>query len=419
MSRTWWATCWSTRLDAVMKILLVSPGMPFPGEAGSPRTYNLARRLAARNDITLLLLSSSSGGYEGDLGKYGADDSPFCSVSAVGVESGVGSTGARLANAMLGNPWFATHRLRKSEHLAALAAVRRQCAGVEVVWVDSLPMLQYAEDCGLPLVVDEIDYMSRLSFAEAGMRSSLLGRLLGRWRSSLIRRYERRHLRNADAVVLISGVEADMMRRNIGVNAQVVLNGCDTDFFAPSREASSLPGSPSLLFVGNFGYEPNYDAARYILDDLAASIVQAFPEAKIFLVGPQPDAGFAGVPDQVEVVGFVDDVRPYYAGADVLICPLRYGTGVKNKMLEAGAMECAIVASDIAAEGIEFEDRTHFLRASTTTEYVERIAEAFARDGAYGSSLGRNARQAVQRNYSWASEAAKLESILARAAIVP
>jgi glycosyltransferase involved in cell wall biosynthesis len=47
---------------------------------------------------------------------------------------------------------------------------------------------------------------------------------------------------------------------------------------------------------------------------------------------------------------------------------------------------------------------------------VEGITEAVARDGGYGSLLGRNARQAVQRNYSWASEAAKLESILQRAA---
>jgi glycosyltransferase involved in cell wall biosynthesis len=406
----------SAWVEVVMKILLVSPGMPFPGEAGSPRTYNLARRLAARHDVALLLLSSGSGGYQGDIEKYGAGDSPFSTVMEATVKWGAGSAGARLVNALLGNPWFATHRLRKSEHQAALDAVRRQCANVDVVWADGLFMLQYAEDCGLPLVVDEIDYMSRLSFAEAAVRASLPGRLLGRWRSSLIRRYERKHLPNADSVVLISRVEADMMRRDIGVRAEVVLNGCDTDFFAPSKEAPPLPGSPSALFVGNFRYEPNYDAARYILDYLAAGIVGAFSEARIYLVGPPPEAGFAGVPDRVEVVGLVDDVRPYYAGADVLICPLRYGTGVKNKVLEAGAMECAIVASDIAVEGIEFEDRVHFLRASTTTEYVERIAEAFSRDGAYGSSLGRNARQAVQCNYSWASEAAKLDSILARAA---
>jgi hypothetical protein len=57
-----------------MQILLVSPGMPFPGEAGSPRTYNLARRLSARHDIALLLLSSAGDGYDGDLAKFEAAD---------------------------------------------------------------------------------------------------------------------------------------------------------------------------------------------------------------------------------------------------------------------------------------------------------------------------------------------------------
>ncbi len=406
----------STLRDAVMQILLVSPGMPFPGEAGSPRTYNLARRLSARHDIALLLLSSAGDGYDGDLAKFEAEDAPFASVTAATVHQGVGSVGARLANALIGNPWFATRWIRGSEHARAVAAVRRASNGKDVVWVDSLPMLQYVESSGLPLVVDEIDYVSRLSFAEAGARTTLLGRLLGRWRASLVRRYERRHLKNADAVVLISRVEAEMMLGDIGVRADVVLNGCDTDFFVPTSEAPSLPGSPSLLFVGNFRYEPNHDAATYILDELTGSIVEAFPEARIHLVGPPPDPGFVNVPDQVEVVGFVDDVRPYYAGADVLICPLRYGTGLKNKVLEAGAMECAIVASSIAVEGIAFEDRTHYLRASTTADYVARIGEAVARDKAFGSLLGRNARQAVQRNYSWANEAAKLESILARVA---
>jgi glycosyltransferase involved in cell wall biosynthesis len=399
-----------------MKVLLISPGMPFPGEAGSPRTYNLARRLAARHHLSLLLVSSSGRGYQGDIAKYGAKDSPFATVAVATVDQGVGSTGARLANALLGNPWFATHRIRRDEHLRALETVRLQCEGADVVWVDSLPMLQYAEDCGVPLVVDEIDYLSRLSFAEAASSPKLSRRLLGRWRSALIRRYERQHLLSADSVVLISSVEAEMMERDLGVDPEVVLNGCDTDFYAPLKGAATLPGSPSLLFVGNFSYEPNYDAARYLMDDLAGAIAASLPEAMIYLVGPPPDGGFTGVPERVDAVGFVDDVRPYYAGADVLICPLRYGTGVKNKVLEAGAMECAIVASPIAVEGIEFEDRVHYLLAQTTSEYVERIAEVLAGGGALGRRLGQSARRVVQSNYSWASETAKLESLLARAA---
>ena len=84
-------------------------------------------------------------------------------------------------------------------------------------------------------------------------------------------------------------------------------------------------------------------------------------------------------------------------GVHVLICPLRYGTGVKNKVL-GGAMECAIVAS-----------------ASPWKASISRIAEAVAGNGTSGSLLARNAGLAVRGNDSTASEAAKLEAILARA----
>ncbi len=85
-------------------------------------------------------------------------------------------------------------------------------------------------------------------------------------------------------------------------------------------------------------------------------------------------------------------------GVHVLICPLRYGTGVKNKVLGAGPWSARSSR-----------------RASPWKASNSRIAEAVAGNGTSGSLLARNARLAMLRNDSAASEAAKLEAILARA----
>jgi glycosyltransferase involved in cell wall biosynthesis len=275
-------------------------------------------------------------------------------------------------------------------------------------------MAQYAAGTGLPLVVDEVDYVSRLAGAEARLHPSLSGRLLGRWRASLVRRYERRALRAAAAVVLISPVEAALLERDLGVPVDIVRNGCDTDHYAPSVDARRLAGAPSLLFVGNLAYGPNHDAARFIIDELAPAFADRFPGARFHVVGPPADIAAPGG-SPVEVAGFVDDVRPWYAGADVFVCPLRYGAGLKNKVLEAAAMGCAIVASNVAVEGIGFRDGDHYLQAGTPQEYVERLSALLA-DADRRAALSAAARATVVADYSWAHAGAAFEAILDRAA---
>ena len=389
--------------------------MPFPGEAGSPRTYHLARSLAPRHKLTLLQVTGRTGPWN-DTEKYQSVDSPFSGVAKVVVESNAGSTLGKVANAVCGNPWFVTRHERKSEYLSAVAAVRALCRDADAVWVDGLPLLQYAEGCGPPIVVDETDYMSRLMFVQASMAGSRTRRLVDSVRALLIRRYEKLHLRRADAVTLISSIEAQLMRSEIGVEAHLVMNGCDTSFFAPSAERVPLPGQPALVFVANFPYQPNRDAAEYIVRELSTGLVERFPEVRIYLVGPPPEGGFGQVPGCIEATGFVEDVRRYYAGADVFICPLRFGGGVKNKILEAAAMGCPIVASDISMEGIGFADGVHFLQAATPAGYVEAVAKMVADEGAYGHLLGRRARETVEHEYSWESEGNKFESVLVAAA---
>jgi polysaccharide biosynthesis protein PslH len=198
------------------------------------------------------------------------------------------------------------------------------------------------------------------------------------------------------------------------VPVDIVRNGCDTVYFAPSAANCRLPGAPSLLFLGNLAYGPNHDAARFIINQLAPAVTDRFPDARFHVVGPPADITAPGG-SPVEVVGFVDDSRPWYAGADVFLCPLRYGAGLKNKVLEAAAMGCAIVASDVAVEGTGLRDGEHYLQAGTPQEYVEQLSALLA-NPQRRVALAAAARAEVVANYSWSHTGAAFEAILDRAA---
>ena len=396
-----------------MRILLVSPGFPVPREAGSPRTFQLARQLAARHAIDLLVVTQGAAAEPAMLARYRGPESPFRDVSGRPGRAGCANHPAPAGKCASGRP-LVRHPAppaggTRSRDRAVTAAAR----DVDMIWVDSLPMVQYAAGTGLPLVVDERDHLSRMVDGHGTTGSYGSGYLLGRWRASLVRRYERRTLRRAAAVVLNSPVEATLLARDLGVSVDVVRNGCDTNYFAPSAVDHRLDGAPSLLFVGNLEYGPNHDAARFIINELAPAITDRFPDARFHVVGTPADIAVpAGSP--VEVVGFVDDIRQWYAGADVFISPLRYGGGIKNRSWK----RCHGVRHRRLGRGgggNRPARRRALPEAATPQEYVERLS-ALVADADRRAAMSAAARAAAVANFSWANAGASFEAILDRAA---
>ena len=161
----------------------------------------------------------------------------------------------------------------------------------------------------------------------------------------------------------------------------------------PKRPLDPLGSSPSVLFVGGFGHLPNVDAAVRLATQIFPRVRARCPEAALYLVGDKPPRRvreLAG--DHVVVTGRVDDVTPYLDRAAVVVAPLRLGGGTRVKVLEALAAGKAVVASPLAAEGIEAVDGEHLLLAESDEELVDATARLLA-DPDARSSLGRRARQ--------------------------
>jgi glycosyltransferase involved in cell wall biosynthesis len=116
----------------------------------------------------------------------------------------------------------------------------------------------------------------------------------------------------------------------------------------------------------------------------------------------------------VHVTGGVPDVRPYLEQAGIFVCPLRYGTGVKNKLLAALAMRKPAVATRRSLEGLELRADEHVLVADEPADFAAQTVRLMD-DADLARRLAESGRSFVERRYSWDSSAKELEGVLERA----
>jgi len=130
-----------------------------------------------------------------------------------------------------------------------------------------------------------------------------------------------------------------------------------------------------VLFVGNFAYQPNTDAALYFSDLIFPMILKNVPNTKLFLVGnaPPPQIRSLKSNELIEVTGYVDSLYPFYRAADVVICPLRIGGGVKVKILEALAAGKAIVSTSIGAQGLDRINCKPVIIADDVSDFAKKV----------------------------------------------
>jgi glycosyltransferase involved in cell wall biosynthesis len=167
-----------------------------------------------------------------------------------------------------------------------------------------------------------------------------------------------------------------------------------------------------MVFTGHMGYPPNIVAADFLARRLLPLIREGRPEAHVVIVGRLPSSEVLqlGELDGVEVTGEVPDVRPWLASAQVFVCPMLSGTGIKNKLLEAMASELPCVATPLALQGFDVTPGEQLLVGETADAMSACVLELM-NDDAAARNLGRSARDYVSSRHSWAAVARAYEQI--------
>lgn len=202
-----------------------------------------------------------------------------------------------------------------------------------------------------------------------------------------------------DRTVVLTDHDARMLKSLSPNTATVVIpNGVDVDYFTPTGYD---PDEPALLFTGNYDYAPNLDAALRLVRDIFPRIHQAMPAARLYVVGGNPSPELlAYASESIEIPGRVPDLRPYFELASVFISPLRLGAGIKNKILEAMAMETPVVATPLSCDGIPVIQGEQVMLGVSDEELAES-ALRLLQDATLRRTMADNGRQLIEQRFTW------------------
>lgn len=193
---------------------------------------------------------------------------------------------------------------------------------------------------------------------------------------------------------------------------RVIPISIDTQLLQPIHRK---PGSKNILTLGTLHYPPNADGIRWFIQEVFPRIRREEPQVNLVIVGKNPPRDFihfaAENPQNVKVTGYVPDLKPYLEDAALLVIPVRAGSGMRVRILEALAEGMPIVTTTIGLEGIEAVPGEDLLVADTPTDFAEAVLNLL-QNTALQEKLAHNSRRLAEARYDWRVVLKKLDEVI-------
>ncbi|HTW95885.1 MAG TPA: glycosyltransferase [Tepidisphaeraceae bacterium] len=273
----------------------------------------------------------------------------------------------------------------EADHWQAMVIVQSTCAQ----WLDYLPQRAAAS----VLVLHDVRALMLRRKADATRNP--MRKLLYLLEAARCRRFEKKYCGKFDLVVTMSDRDEGWVRQHYApADVAAIPIPVDGQYFKP------LPGvdqaAERIVFTGMMDHPPNVDAVRFFARDVLPRIRQERADVEFWIVGrdPPPEVMELAAEPGVVVTGFVADIRSFVARASVVVVPLRFGSGMRNKILEAWAMEKCVVSTTIGAEGLDYRDGQNILIVDTAASLAEKTLAAL-RDPGLRDAIRRGGRDHV------------------------
>ena len=389
-----------------MNLLFLSRWYPYPPDNGSKiRVFNLIKQLSKHHEITLLSFAQETISEE-----RATEMTAYCrSVRTVPRREFSPSRMKALFGLLSTRPrsLFDTHSLA----MQALVEEESRINPFDIIIASQIESTEYAFPAKeTPRVFEEVE-LSVIYEQFAGQRS-----LVYKFRYGLtwwkLARFLANMLHNFEGCTVVSEQERDLVTRIDPEydSVRVVPNGVDVE-----RNTGKF-GSPklnTLIYSGALTYRANFDAMKFFLGDIFPLVKASCPEVSLQITGRHD-----GVPvdrlslgNGARLTGYLDDIRPAIAQSWACVIPLRVGGGSRLKILEAMALGTPVISTLKGAEGLGVTHNQNILIADTPHEFAQAVLRLL-RDKDLRARLSRNARELVEKNYSWDQSGAKLEQFL-------
>ncbi|HYO48300.1 MAG TPA: glycosyltransferase [Chloroflexia bacterium] len=386
-----------------MRICFVTPRFPYPPLKGDTlRVYHQLRALSREHRITLVSLAEEP-----------VSECVYAEVAAMCERVEVVQLARARVLLNLGTGVLAReplqvlyyHEPKFQERLEEILTSQ----DFDVVHATLIRMLPYVwSRSGPPVAVDLIDSLG-LNLAARRKQVGGIKRMGYELEYRRVRRYESAVVRRFPALVVSS--EAD--RRALGgrSNVKVRPNGVDLEQFAFQGAEGREPAT--LVFTGNMGYHPNEEAVVWMAGEVWPLLRARHPNVRLQIVGATPTDRVRALHDAnngIEVLGKVPEVTTYLHKATIAVCPMRSGSGIQNKVLEAMATGTPVVATSIANRGVQGHPDRDLLVADTAEAFAQAIANLLD-NPPRRERLATSAQHFVAQRFQWLEHGRKLTEI--------
>ena len=388
-------------LKARPGIVFVSTRAPYPTTTGHfQRTYNILKQLSKFADIHFF------GFYDKGVTDRQAREvdqalERLCTsvyVEHIPEERNTLRAALLVTKSLFGSkPLVATKYFKHSMATSIRACLERE--DIELIHLDMLPLIEYIPLFGaLPVALTNHNVESLRLARWAGAEKNLAKKLFLRLQARRLRRYEDDALKRLRYCVAVSETDKGYLQAfNPECSICVIPNGTDTDYYKPSATCSTQEAN--ILWIGGMADPYNRQGVEFFHQKVFPTVLRQVPELNWIVVGKHPPAAMQQS-SAIELAGFVEDVRPFYDRAQVLVVPLLSGSGTKLKVIEGLARGMPIVTTTIGAEGLAVEHGTNIFVSDDPQAFGRHVVELL-QDASLRSQVGAKARMLAEQLYDW------------------
>jgi len=383
-----------------MNVLFITGLLPFPLDNGRKiRTYNLIKKLSENNNVTLIISEEKNVHSNNitEMKKFCKDIRivPYKPLSAMQLFF-------RLILSLFRKEPFALIKRfsKKIQQEVDRLLKNRQ---LDVVICDRLTETLYILDkCEKVIKVystHNIEHLLVRRFFES--TTNIFKKIASYMEWKKMADYERKVWKNFNFSIAVSEHDKKIMSEFVSADRVfVVANGIDTESF---QYKDSIRVPQSVIYTGQMGWYPNKDAVLYFVDEIYPLIKKEIPNLKFFIVGNNTSQKIQKLGqgnNGIEVIGHVDDIKPYINKSTIVIVPLRIGSGTRIKILEALAMEKPVISTSVGCEGLDVTDGENIVIADEPAEFAHKTV-SLLKDGVACEKLGKAGRKLVKERYDW------------------
>ena len=256
-----------------------------------------------------------------------------------------------------------------------------------------VPVVRAHTDAKILYYTHDLHYLRELRRYELDGDSWALGE------SDRLREIEFGIFRSVDCVMTPSCEEVQVIKEAVpSANVREVL----PYFYPPDpvRSDASFSNRHEMVFVGGFGHPPNVDAAIWLVREILPLVWKQLPDARLLIIGSNPPADVTALAsERVEVVGYVPEVEPYYERARISVNPLRYGAGVKGKIVASLRSGVPVVTTPIGNEGIGLRDCIDGFIGESPEVLADRVVTLY-KDDALCARFAAAGGSVIRRQFS-------------------